>query len=109
MTEEIDILLIEDNPNDVELTSYALRRHHPDLSIVVARDGVEALQVLGITPDDKDDDSYTDFNIMAFSGAISEKDGSPQIDKLKEIGIKSFLTKPFTAEALLRSIHETIE
>ncbi len=48
-------------------------------------------------------------NIMAFSGALSEKDGSERISELKKLGIKAFLQKPFTAEALLKTIHETIE
>jgi two-component system response regulator len=43
MTAEVDILLIEDNPNDVELTLHALRRHHPDLQVEVLRDGAEAI------------------------------------------------------------------
>ncbi len=49
MGEEIDILLVEDNPNDVELTLHALRRHHPDLNVEVLRDGAEAVDRLFCT------------------------------------------------------------
>ena len=42
----IDILLVEDNPDDVELALYALRRHQLANYIHVARDGVEALDFL---------------------------------------------------------------
>lgn len=40
------ILLVEDNPDDEALTIRALKRHHIGNDIVVARDGVEALDYL---------------------------------------------------------------
>jgi two-component system, response regulator len=40
------ILLVEDNPDDEALTLRALRRSHVGNSIVVAHDGVEALDYL---------------------------------------------------------------
>src|SRR5690349_8853014 len=42
----IDILLIEDNPNDAELTIRALRKNHLSNSIGHMRDGVEAIEYL---------------------------------------------------------------
>ena len=45
-TKAIEILLVEDDPNDVELTLRTLRRHHLANSIQVARDGEEALDYL---------------------------------------------------------------
>lgn len=44
--DEIEILLVEDNPDDVELALLALRRNHLANSIHVARDGEEALDFL---------------------------------------------------------------
>jgi len=41
-----DILLVEDNPNDIELTRRALVRHRIANELVVAHDGVEALEYL---------------------------------------------------------------
>ena len=50
MTENIvEILLAEDNPNDVELTLYALRRHNFANRIHVVRDGAEALEFIFCT------------------------------------------------------------
>jgi two-component system, response regulator len=43
---EIEILLVEDNPDDVELTLHALRQNHLANHIEVARDGEEALDYL---------------------------------------------------------------
>jgi two-component system response regulator len=40
----VEILLVEDNPNDVELTRHAFRQHHLANSMFVVRDGSEALE-----------------------------------------------------------------
>ncbi len=42
----IDILLIEDNPDDVELTLRTLNKHLMPIRIEVARDGAEAIDFL---------------------------------------------------------------
>ena len=42
----VEILLVEDNPNDVELTLHAFRKHNLANRIHVARDGAEALDFL---------------------------------------------------------------
>ncbi len=44
--EPIEILLVEDNPNDVELTLRALRNHNIANRVHVAHDGVEALDYI---------------------------------------------------------------
>ncbi len=44
--EDVDILLVEDNPNDVELTLRALKKHHLANKVHVAKDGQEALDFL---------------------------------------------------------------
>lgn len=46
MTEMKTILLVEDNPHDVELTIEALLEHKLANQVVSANDGVEALQYL---------------------------------------------------------------
>lgn len=43
---QIEILLVEDNEEDVELTLHALRKENLANNIHVARDGVEALEFL---------------------------------------------------------------
>ena len=42
----LEILLVEDNPNDVELAIHALKKHNLANRIQVVRDGAEALDYL---------------------------------------------------------------
>ena len=43
---EVEILLVEDNPNDAELTIRALKQHHLANNLVHVRDGEEALDFI---------------------------------------------------------------
>jgi CheY-like chemotaxis protein len=43
------ILLVEDNPNDLELTLIALEKSHLANEVIVVRDGAEALEYLNAT------------------------------------------------------------
>jgi two-component system response regulator len=45
-SKEVDILLVEDNPNDAELTQRALRKSDVGAQVAIARDGAEALEYL---------------------------------------------------------------
>ena len=45
----VDILLVEDNPNDAELTLHALRKHKVANQIHLVRDGAEALDFIFAT------------------------------------------------------------
>ncbi len=47
--QEVDILLVEDNNDDVELTLHALRREHLANNIFCVRDGEEAIDFLFCT------------------------------------------------------------
>jgi len=43
---EVEILLVEDNPSDEELTIRALKKHNLSNKIFVVRDGAEALEYI---------------------------------------------------------------
>ena len=43
---EVEILLVEDNPNDVELTLRALKKHNLANKVHVVKDGAEALEYI---------------------------------------------------------------
>lgn len=49
MTEQVEILLVEDNPDDVALTCHALEKYKFANRIQVVRDGEEALEFLFCT------------------------------------------------------------
>jgi two-component system response regulator len=42
----VEILLVEDNPNDAELALYALKKHHEANRVHLAKDGAAALDYL---------------------------------------------------------------
>ena len=44
--QQVEILLVEDNPSDVELTIHVLKKHNLANKIEVVRDGAEALEFL---------------------------------------------------------------
>lgn len=46
MSTQVEILLVEDNPNDVELTLHGFRKHNLANRIHVVRDGAEALEFI---------------------------------------------------------------
>jgi CheY-like chemotaxis protein len=47
--EDVEILLVEDNPNDVELTLRALRKQNLAGKVFVVKDGAEALEFMFAT------------------------------------------------------------
>src|SRR5437867_643152 len=47
--EDVEILLVEDNPNDVELTLRALRKQNLANKVFVVKDGAEALEFIFAT------------------------------------------------------------
>jgi len=46
LTRKVDILLVEDNPNDIELTERALKKHKLGARMHVVRDGEQALDYI---------------------------------------------------------------
>ena len=46
MNDELEVLLVEDNPHDLELTIHALRKHRVANTLAVAHDGEEALDFI---------------------------------------------------------------
>src|SRR5437762_13063531 len=47
--EDVEILLVEDNPNDVELTLRALQKQNLATKVFVVKDGAEALEYIFAT------------------------------------------------------------
>ncbi len=49
MIDDVQILLVEDNPNDVKLALHAFKKHNLANHVHVARDGAEALEFIFCT------------------------------------------------------------
>lgn len=78
MTENaVEILLVEDNPNDVELTLHALRKNHISNRIHVVRDGAEALEFIFCTG------AYAERNIQETPKVILLDLKLPKVDGLE--------------------------
>ena len=120
MNNEVEILLVEDDPNDVELALLALRKNKLANRIHVARDGEEALDYLlcrgshsGRNPDDQPKLILLDLKLPKVSGLEVLKEiksdprtrpvpvvvmtsSSEQRDMLEgyQLGVNSYIQKP---------------
>lgn len=73
----IEILLVEDNPNDMELTLHALKKNNISNHIQVVRDGAEALEYLFATG------SYADRDINHLPKVVLLDLKLPKVDGLE--------------------------
>jgi CheY-like chemotaxis protein len=49
MSEQVDVLLVEDNPHDAELALHAFHKHADGAKVQLVREGAEALEFLACT------------------------------------------------------------
>ncbi len=100
MANQIEILYVEDNPNDVELTLHAFKKNHLANNIIVARDGVEALELIF----GKDDSSE---NLLQFPRVILLDLKLPKVDGLEVLRkLKSDLRTHMIPVVVLTSSRE---
>lgn len=133
MTETIvEILLVEDNPNDIKLTLHAFKRHHLSNYIHVARDGAEALEFLFCTgayadrsPEIipqvilldlklpkvdglevlrriKEDQRTRKIPVIVMTSSREDRD----IEKCAEWGVNSYIVKPVDFEQLIEATRQ---
>ena len=127
---ELEILLVEDNPHDAELTIRALKKHHVANNIVHLKDGVEALDFIFGTG------TYAGRNIKKTPKVIlldlkmPKVDGievlkkvkgnnitkkipvviltsskeDPDIDECYELGVNSYIVKPVEFDNFLKAV-----
>ena len=77
MEEKRTILLVEDNPDDVELTLRALKQYHVRNEVTVVRDGAEALDYLLATG------AYADRDTSAMPAVVILDLKLPKVDGLE--------------------------
>ena len=131
--QEIEILIVEDNPNDAELTIRALRKNNLANSIKLAEDGEEAIDFLfsrGIYADNVFLKPlkviFLDLKLPKISGlevlaeikshpetkmlpvvVVSSSREDPDIKRAYELGANSYVVKPVNFEDFLKAMSQT--
>lgn len=83
MEEKRAILLVEDNPDDVELTLRALKQYHVKNQINVVRDGAEALDYLFATGAYADRDTTTMPTVVILDLKLPKVDGLEVLQRMR--------------------------
>jgi two-component system, response regulator len=130
MTDPIEILLVEDNPNDVELALHAFRKHKLSNKVHVARDGAEALEFLfreGAYADRPADGGprmiLLDLKLPKVDGlevlrrlkseastrsipviVLTSSTEEPDVEKCYELGVNSYIVKPVDFEQFTQAV-----
>lgn len=121
-----DILLVEDDPRDLELTMRTLQRHRIANTIQVARDGAEALELLlgkqaGPPPRlvmlDLKLPKRTGLEVLTTMRqdprtrgvpvvVLTSTDDQPEIDACYRQGVNSFVRKPVEFAAFSEAVRQ---
>lgn len=122
-SDELEILLVEDNPDDVALTLRALSRHNLANRVHVARDGAEALEYLADRPRPRV--VLLDLKLPRLSGlevlermkgdpvtrtipvvVLTSSREEPDIARAYELGVNSYIVKPVDFEQFVQAISD---
>jgi len=132
VTNEIEILLVEDNPNDVELTLRALKKHNITNKVHVVKDGAEALEFLFATGAYAGRDINYHPKVILLDLKLPKVDGLEVLRKIKSdertkvipvvvltsskeerdlvesyrLGANSYITKPVDFESFVKAVSE---
>ncbi len=128
----VDILLVEDNPNDLELALRALKKRHLANKVVVARDGVEALDFIFGTGAYSDRDVADRLKVVLLDLKLPKIDGLEVLRRIKSdertklipvvvltssqeerdivesyrLGVNSYMVKPVDFEQFIECVSE---
>ncbi len=90
--EAIDILLVEDNPNDVELTLRALKKNNLSDQIKILRNGAEAIDYLFCQDEYKDRDMENIPRLILLDLKLPKVDGLEVLKKINSHPITRMIT-----------------
>ena len=127
MESPVEILLVEDNPTDAELTLRALKQRNLANQVVLCRDGAEALQFfsggdgsgqvpkvvlldlklpkvdgLEVLRHLKSDVRTKSIPVVVLTSSREE----PDIERAYELGANSYIVKPVDFEAFARAVSD---
>ena len=80
LTRPVNILLIEDNPGDVRLTQEAFKEAGIEVNLLVAMDGLEAIQKLRKKPPHED---HSDPDLILLDLNLPKLDGREVLERIK--------------------------
>jgi two-component system response regulator len=129
---EVEILLVEDNPNEVELTLRALKKHNLANKVYVVKDGEEALDFIfaigayaGRDIDHHPKVLLLDLKLPKVDGlevlagikadertkvipvvVLTSSEEGPDIMQRYELGVNSYIVKPVSFEKFVQAISE---
>ncbi len=104
----VEILLVEDNPNDVELTLHALKKSHLTNRIHVVRDGEEAIKFFFDNPDNDPNRKIPGPKVVLLDLKLPKVDGMEVLKRLKnDPATKSIPVVVLTSSNEDRDILET--
>jgi two-component system, response regulator len=131
LTTSNEILLVEDNMNDAELTIRALRKNNFANNIVHLKDGAEALDYIFKKGEYENQDInmpkviLLDLNMPKIGGiqvlekikadpktktipvvVLTSSSEDPDIKKCYELGVNSYVTKPVDFEDFMKAVSE---
>jgi len=128
----VEILLVEDNPNDLELTLHAFRKHNLANRVHVARDGAEALEFLFCTGAHKDRRIENIPHVVLLDLKLPKVNGLQVLQRMKEdartrmipvvvltssredrdisecyrLGVNSYIVKPVNFEQFTEAVRQ---
>ena len=130
---QVEILLVEDNPDDVELALHALKRHKLANTMHVAGDGVEALEYIFGSVDGGDGDTLhhhprlvlLDLKLPRIDGlevlerlkgdarskripvvVLTSSNQEPDLERAYELGANSYIVKPVDFEQFVDAVRQ---
>ena len=129
-TNEVEILLVEDNPNDAELTLRALKKHNLANNVYVVKDGAEALEFIFATGAYADRDINNSPKVILLDLKLPKVSGLEVLRKIKSdertkvipvvvltssreekdivesyrVGVNSYIVKPVNFEKFADSV-----
>jgi two-component system, response regulator len=79
----IDVLLVEDNPDDTELTVHALREGHKGIHLLHLKDGVEALDFIFDKKTGVNQKGHNGFRLILLDLKLPRLDGLEVLRKIR--------------------------
>jgi len=132
MSSYINLLMLEDNPNDAELTMRALKKHHLANKVHLVKDGAEALDFIYAEGEYSERELENQPKVILLDLKLPKVDGLEVLKRLKEdeqtkmipvvmltsskeeedivksynLGVNSYIVKPVEFDKFMASVEK---